>query len=266
MTNDDLSAALAKITSKEVLGKKIDCLGFDACYMGGIEIAAEVSKYAEYMVASQELELARGWNYEKIAEKVNALPPSAAQLAKIMVTSYGDMYRGSLNIFTQSALRLSDTEKITRDLDNVVEAIEISAREDKAFLLETIRYARRNCLQFTAKVYIDLHSFYEHMLDYVEDRLAALNLQFSQRYRPRKASQLIPGNSQSSLENLVKVLKEGIAGIHATVIENTCSNHVVKAKGISIYFPTRGVDYSYEANFFARNSRWLNFIKAFSMR
>lgn len=264
MTNDDITTALTKITSKEILGKKIDCLGFDACYMGGIEIATEVCRHADYMIASQELELARGWNYESIAEKINTTNMSSAQLAKIIVSSYGDMYRGNSNIFTQAAIKLGDTEKMTRDLDKVIDAVETAAREDKMFLLETIRSARKNCLQFTAKVYVDLHSFYEHMLDHVEARVALLN-QTSQRYRPRKTG-AASSSLQASLENLVKALKEATAGICSTVIENTCSNYLAKAKGVSIYFPTRGVDISYEASFFARNSRWLNFIRAFSMR
>lgn len=263
MTNDDISRALEKITSREILNQKIDCLGFDACYMGGLEIATEVSKYADYMIASQELELARGWNYEKITEKANLGNISSAQLAKIIVNSYGEMYKGSSNIYTQSAIKLSDAEKMTMDLNQVIDAIEAAAREDKTFLIETIRNARKNCLQFTAKVYIDLHSFYEHMLDIVESRLAQLS-QSSQRYRPKKAG--TSSGAQSSLENLVSTLKRAISGICNTVIENTCSNYLSRAKGVSIYFPLRGVDTSYEASFFARNSRWLNFIRAFSMR
>ena len=61
---------------------KLDWVGFDACLMGSIEIAGVMSKYADYMIASQETEPGCGWDYsflseynttsdsEKIAEKI----------------------------------------------------------------------------------------------------------------------------------------------------------------------------------------------------
>lgn len=43
--------------------KKLDLIGMDACLMGSLEVAYTVAPYADYMVASEELEPAFGWNY-----------------------------------------------------------------------------------------------------------------------------------------------------------------------------------------------------------
>lgn len=274
MTNDDLSRALCKITSKEVLGRKIDCLGFDACYMGSIEIATEVHKYADFMIASQELELARGWNYEKISEKVNGLSPSAAQLSKIIVSTFGDLYRGNTNIFTQSAIRLNNTDRLTRDLDQVVDAIEAAAREDKNFMIDAIRHARKNCLQFTAKVYVDLQSFYQNLLDKIsvkttqasEPTTAPKISHFRQRKAIGPSTKASQQKAKGNYNALADALRNGIVGLSTAVVENSCSNYLARAKGISIYFPMKFVDPSYEASKFAKNTKWLNFIRAFSMR
>lgn len=43
--------------------KKLSWVGFDACLMSSLELACTWSDYAEYLVASQEIEPAFGWNY-----------------------------------------------------------------------------------------------------------------------------------------------------------------------------------------------------------
>lgn len=41
----------------------LDLLGFDACLMATYEVASTLAPYADYMVASEELEPGHGWNY-----------------------------------------------------------------------------------------------------------------------------------------------------------------------------------------------------------
>ena len=45
-------------------GFRLDIIGFDACLMATYEMAAHMAGYADYMVASEELEPGLGWNYE----------------------------------------------------------------------------------------------------------------------------------------------------------------------------------------------------------
>ena len=44
-------------------GKKLEFLGFDACLMGSVETAWMFKDYANYMIASEEVEPGWGWNY-----------------------------------------------------------------------------------------------------------------------------------------------------------------------------------------------------------
>ncbi|MBQ8135268.1 MAG: hypothetical protein IJ192_12825 [Clostridia bacterium] len=54
------------------LKTKFDIIGFDACLMASIETAAVVRDYADYMVASEEIEPSGGWDYKVIAESFSS--------------------------------------------------------------------------------------------------------------------------------------------------------------------------------------------------
>jgi hypothetical protein len=49
-------------------GLKADLIGFDACLMANLEVAAVLKPYGRYLVASEELEPGRGWNYTPIIQ------------------------------------------------------------------------------------------------------------------------------------------------------------------------------------------------------
>ena len=51
-------------------GERIDLLGFDACLMATYEVASTLAPFADYMLASQELEPGHGWDYAALATLV----------------------------------------------------------------------------------------------------------------------------------------------------------------------------------------------------
>ncbi|HWQ65642.1 MAG TPA: clostripain-related cysteine peptidase [Methanospirillum sp.] len=53
----DLTSAL------ETSNTNVSLIGFDACLMGTIEVAAAIAPHAQYLVASEELEPGSGWSY-----------------------------------------------------------------------------------------------------------------------------------------------------------------------------------------------------------
>ena len=57
----ELNAALAASPFGE--DNKLEWIGFDACLMANAETAALLAPYAKYMIASQETEPGRGWDY-----------------------------------------------------------------------------------------------------------------------------------------------------------------------------------------------------------
>lgn len=60
---NEMGAALAVSPFAQ---EKLTFLGFDACLMGTLEVAAMFKPYARYLVASQELEPGWGWDYSSL--------------------------------------------------------------------------------------------------------------------------------------------------------------------------------------------------------
>ncbi len=110
---------------------RLDFLGFDACLMAMAEVAAEFSAVADVMVASQELEPAEGWAYDRILAELARKPDAtAAELASIVVETYTTAYAGKRDI-TLSALDLSAMPKLERALAEFVDVVERFADADE---------------------------------------------------------------------------------------------------------------------------------------
>jgi len=70
-------------------GHKFEIIGFDACLMASLEVANRISWDANYLVASEELEPAWGWNYSAILASLNDNPEQDGKsLGKVIADSY----------------------------------------------------------------------------------------------------------------------------------------------------------------------------------
>ena len=79
----ELSAALSQG------GRHFDIVGFDACLMATLEVANALAPYADYMIASQELEPGGGWNYRDLMQTISGTPSIAPDaLGKAVCDSY----------------------------------------------------------------------------------------------------------------------------------------------------------------------------------
>ncbi len=76
-------AALVK-AANEAWGKKIDLVGFDTCVTANLDMAWLLSPYAEYMVASEEIEPGKGWYYHWLSRATG----TPVELGKTIVDSY----------------------------------------------------------------------------------------------------------------------------------------------------------------------------------
>jgi len=110
---NDLAEALA------VSNIKWDLIGFDACLMGNLEVAAYMKNFAHYMLASEETEPGHGWDYEAFIGYVTNNPDaSVVDIAKKIIDSYIDNpqhVRGK----TLSLLDLTQTDKVIDSVDSV---------------------------------------------------------------------------------------------------------------------------------------------------
>ena len=73
----------------DILGKKLDFIGFDACLMGTVETANILATFADYMYGSEEVEPGNGWDYTAIGNFLAANPNAdAAALGKKVADSF----------------------------------------------------------------------------------------------------------------------------------------------------------------------------------
>ena len=112
--------------------EKLSWIGFDACLMGSAEVACALSPYAEYMIASQEMEPTKGWNYAFLTgiEK----DASGAETGKRIVDCFFDALSDSNDILTLSCIDLSQMNEVVSRMDEFFHPIlaDLSA-EDFAF-------------------------------------------------------------------------------------------------------------------------------------
>jgi hypothetical protein len=87
MKNADLRRAV------EAAGVHVDVLGLDACLMGALEALYELRGLADYLVASEELEPTRGWDYTGLLSALAADPGmTPEELARVAVERYRAWY------------------------------------------------------------------------------------------------------------------------------------------------------------------------------
>lgn len=97
-----------------------DLIGFDACLMGNLEVANTVKDYADYMVASEELEPGHGWDYVSFISYISNNPEaSTINIGKKIIDSFIDNPDHTDPIKTLSLLDLSKTDDVINKLDTL---------------------------------------------------------------------------------------------------------------------------------------------------
>lgn len=161
----DLRRAFSE--AQAITGRRLDLIGMDACLMAMIEGAHELAPYADYFVASQEVEPMDGWPYELILTGLNAEPDMApAALADLIVREYARSYNAATRqdeTITQSAICLSATQETESLIQALVDAI--LAHQGDEMLRSAVRRARDAAQKFQDKNYRDLGDFARRLAD-----------------------------------------------------------------------------------------------------
>ena len=102
---------------------KFDFIGFDTCLMATIETANMLVPYADYMVASEELEPGTGWDYSAWLSAIKNNPAiSTLDISKKIIDSYYASFNSNLDeqkTVTLSAIQLNKIAALTTALDNL---------------------------------------------------------------------------------------------------------------------------------------------------
>lgn len=246
LTTQDLDYALNTICSKVLNGKKLAFVGFDACLMQMTEIASVVKKYADIMIASQEVILGTGWNYAEVLKPFLTKSLNPEEFVKNIINGYKATYETITNDFTLSALKLKDFSLLEDNINHVSKLlIECLKKQKNKSVKNTITTSRSKllCTHFDEPSYIDLHHLYKNLLASI------------------KNFELTNTNDTERLKTeLAQALKVGCNIIEEVTIANVVGKNLSKARGVSIYFPTNRIYFSYRDLEFCKNNDWIVFL------
>jgi hypothetical protein len=249
LTNDDLEYALRIISKKLLKGKKLAILGFDACLMSMIEIAHIAKKYANIMVSSQEVILGPGWNYKHVLSLFQNNSHSPIIFAQRMVDAYRQAYQTITDDYTLAAISLDKVTMLEKNITEVAGLLEDCLKNQKSNSVKKAIQVSKNkkyCTHFDEPSYIDIDHFYHNLLNNI------------------KSFKLTDSQKTTKHTNKLKVLLEqGRALIQEAVIANETGENLLRAAGISIYFPERKIHSSYPKTPFASTRGWLDFLKSY---
>ncbi len=244
LTNQKLEYALKTICRDVLGGKKIDIITFDACLMSMIEVADLVAPYANYMVASQEVELGTGWDYSLALEPFMHTRLTPREFAEHMVESYRQAYQFVTKDFTQAAIDLSKVEKLKDNFNQIclvlLDALDYQLNSSVKRSIRASR-SKRVCTYFAEPSYIDLHHFYANLSQTTE-------------------FMLVDPSKQALITQLSDLLEKGRFLILDAVIANEVGEFLKEAQGISIYFPLNYIDASYALTPFCKATNWLKLL------
>lgn len=234
--------------------KKLDLIIFDACLMAGTGTAWIMSKFADYMVASEEVVLGPGYNYkttlEPIAQLNNVQP---LEVARHIVECYEKTYSKITNDYTHSAFALEKFEAVSENINDLanllIQALEKQMGVSVSIIIKQSR-SRQKCTYFDEPSYIDLYNFYQNLLDSIH-KMKLKNNEERDRL----------------LTKIKQTLNRGLSLMDSLIVSNVAGKNLEGAHGLSIYFPEYKMYGPHHASYnfteFAQNNSWREFLKTY---
>lgn len=140
LTLMDLNCAFEK---SELKNTKLEFIGFDACLMATVEMSVIASKYAKYMIASEDLEPGDGWDYSFLSA-LNSNPSiSGADLGKIIVDRFFNFYNNYSYVdLTLSVIALENSNKVMHAMGELMKMCSESLTLDKTAAFSNLSHKR----------------------------------------------------------------------------------------------------------------------------
>lgn len=248
LTNPEQKTIFNRISKNLLNGEKIALVVHDACNQGALEVASEIKDAAKIMVASEEIELATGFNYKTTLDRITKESLTPEEFAQEIVVMYQNEYQNMFADLTLSAIDLTKIPLLESNIDEIAELLIMLLASPygtrfKKFLTQ-IRKDYDAITMFYNQDLIDLGHFYQSL---------STNLAYF-----HKISELTP---------TIKILQDklilGLILIKQVVLKNAVGKNVAKAQGLSIYFPRYNIHSSYQKLSFAQTTKWLLFLKRY---
>lgn len=211
MSMNDLRQAISESTLIKA-ENKFEWVGFDACLMGMLEVANTLELYANYMIASEEIEGGAGWNYSFLKEISEGQIHQGNMAAIPIIDSYKIACEESKYVsdYTMSCVDLSKINLVMECLDAFVAKTQSDLQEGAYTPIARVRESAKTFGR------IEEDSFY--------DTIDLFDL--------AKGMELLhPQEAQS----LMQALEEMI------VYE---ASNIPEAHGLAIYFPYENTEYA----------------------
>ena len=252
LTNDDLRAALAE--AKNIVGKNIDVLGFDACLMAMAETCCQVDESVDYLIACEDTVPDESWPYDSILKVLVANPDlmSPEDFARVVVWKFIFDFGEKRKFVTQSICQLGNDKqvaltKFTCALQCFVVTMLMELKDPETRWAAMV--ARSQVQSFFLKDYVDL-------FDYC--RLLSLNCKSAAVIKACNEVMNALHTSNSNGNN-------NGSSTRGLVIDNGTYGYPLKSSfGVSVYFPCTGqVPVCYPKLEFCQKTRWHEFLAAF---
>ena len=122
--------------------KKLEMIGFDACLMSSVEVASLLSNYANYMVASQEVEPGYGWDYKFLGDLKTST--SSVDFGMSIINYFENFYSKSYKTkgVTLSLLDLSKVSDVEDAIDNLFKDVDSNLTIDYSNVSRTRNQAK----------------------------------------------------------------------------------------------------------------------------
>lgn len=235
LDNMELKRALVEL--KNLLGRPLDIIGFDACLMAMAEVDYQVQDTARYAVGSEEEEPGNGWPYDRVLKALAKKPAMAPdELARAIVRQYAASY-GSGDGVTLAAVDLGQSRALAAAIDKLGRSLlPLVADRAKGTLLTAVR---AKVQEYTAPYdeYVDLVDLCDGLMRLLGD--AAV-------------SKACASVKQAVVKMVLGSAAKGSA--------------VARSHGISLYFPKRSVCSLYRNLDFAKKNAWAKFIAAYTAK
>ena len=260
LTNQDLKISLDR-ACKDFLPapqgtSKLTILAMDACHMAMIEIATQIKSAVEIMVASEEVEPGRGYNYLNALKPFSGANLSPYDLATHLVAAYDFEYRSTTGDYTQSAADLSYCDAMEANISALSNALIALIENNPSVGLKSLREIRLSSqltTEFFDNDYIDLGHFYKSLIikaASIKEAKWGLSLTQKQTF-------------EQQWKDVGKIASDGLAVLRTMVFANAVGRNLSEAEGLAIYFPLSYVHHSYYKTEFARLTTWPQFLEKY---
>ncbi len=129
----------------ETAGGHFDFIGFDACLMGTVETAYMLKSFADYMIASEEMEPGNGWFYTGWVGTLLKDPKASVEtFGKKIVDDFAESNEEAGDHYTLSLVDLKKIDVVYKKLMDFAKESEKALEADKYAALSMARYEAKS--------------------------------------------------------------------------------------------------------------------------